>query len=208
MEDGRSRMEDRGSRRPFRSSILHLLFSILALFSIAAEETKTRAESFVDIKGTTHYPLDFKDAKAVVLLFTCVDCPIANYYSSEINAIVKDFAGKPVRFYLVHPDPDLTAAEAVKHADTYKLTAPVLIDAKHRLVKATGATITPEAAIMLPDGSIAYRGRIDDIYPELGRRRAAPNRRDLRDAISAVLAGQPVKESRTKAVGCYIPDLR
>jgi AhpC/TSA family len=188
--------------------IVTLFCSLIIALAGAAQEAKPRPEAFVDIKGMTHYPLDFKDARAVVFVFTCVDCPVANYYSSEINAIVKDFAGKPVRFYLVHADPELTPAEAAKHADTYKLTPPILIDAKHRLVKLTGATITPEAAVVLPDGTIAYRGRIDDIYPELGRRRAAPNRRDLRDAISAVLAGEAVNESRTKAVGCYIPELK
>jgi peroxiredoxin len=206
MQRGTQKAECGARRRRYMG--VALLCSLLMVSAGVTQEAQPRPEPFVDIKGATHYPLEFKDTKAVVFIFTCVDCPIANYYASEINAIVKDFAGKPVRFYLVHADPDLTAAAAVKHADSYKLTATILIDAKHQLVKATGATITPEAAVMLPDATTAYRGRIDDIYPELGRRRAAPNQRDLREAITAVLAGQPVKEPRTKAVGCYIPELK
>ena len=54
----------------------------------------------------------------------------------------------------------------------------------------------------------ALTGRIDDIYTELGKRRAEPSKRDLRDALTAVLKGQPVAESRTKAIGCFIPEVR
>jgi hypothetical protein len=74
-------------------------------------------------------------------------------------------------------------------------------------VKATGVTITPEAAILTPEGKIAYRGRIDDRYVELGKRRIAPTRRDVREALTALLAGQPVKGPRTRAIGCPVPDL-
>src|SRR5262249_50558288 len=114
---------------------------------------------------------------------------------------------KGVRCYAVHVDPELTSAQARKHAEAYGLTCPVLIDTKHRLVKATGATVTPEAALLTPDGKLAYRGRIDDTYADLGRPRAAPNRRELREARAAVLQGRPVKEARTKALGCSIPEL-
>ncbi len=96
--------------------VLALLCSLILALGAAAQQAQPRPETFVDIKGATHYPLDSKDTKAVVFIFTSVDCPVANYYSSEINAIVKDFAGKPVRFYLVHADPNLTSADAVKHA--------------------------------------------------------------------------------------------
>jgi hypothetical protein len=185
------------------------LVLLLAVAAVAAQEPKPdKTLRFTDIKGATHHPLDVKDAKAAVLVFITTDCPIANYYTSEINAIVKDHADKTIRFYVVHVDPDLTTAAAGKHAATYQLAAPVLIDAKHQLVAATGATITPEAVVLVPDGKIAYRGRIDDTYVELGKRRVAPNRRDLREALAAVLAGQPVKETRTKAIGCPIAELR
>jgi len=189
--------------------ILALLLIFLAVAPLTAQDSKPdKTLALTDIKGVTHHALDVKDAKAVVFFFITVDCPIANYYSSEINAIQKDFARQPVCFYVVHIDPDLTPEAAAKHAAEYKLTGPVLIDAKHRLVQATGVSVTPEAAVLVPDGTIAYRGRIDDIYVELGRRRAAPNHRDLREAITAVLAAQPIKQSRTKALGCYIPNLR
>ncbi|QJW96371.1 redoxin family protein [Frigoriglobus tundricola] len=160
-----------------------------------------------DINGTAQTPLAVTDAKAHVLIFLTTDCPIANSYAPEIGAMMKDFADQPVRFYAVHVDPDLTPAGAQKHAKEYGLTLPVLVDTKHQLVAATGVTRTPEVAVVLKDGTIAYRGRIDDRYPGLGKKRQAPSQRDLRDALSAVLAGEPVPTGRTQAVGCSIPDL-
>src|SRR5262245_27493494 len=186
---------------------LLLLAALTMSASPAHAEGDARPLSFVDLKGTKHVPLDTKGARAVVFFFVVADCPVANYYTSEINAIIKDHAGKPVRFFVVHVDPDLTPAAARAHAKEYGITCPVLIDAKHDLVKATGATITPEAVILTPGGKIAYRGRIDDRYVELGKRRIAPTRRDVRDALAALLAGRPVKEPRNRAIGCPVPDL-
>jgi hypothetical protein len=84
----------------------------------------------------------------------------------------------------------------------------VLLDREHRLVAATGVTITPEVAVVTADGRVAYRGRIDDSYPQIGVKRRSPTQRDLRAALSALLAGRQAPTPRTKAVGCEIPDLR
>jgi hypothetical protein len=68
-------------------------------------------------------------------------------------------------------------------------------------------TTTPEVAIVTPAGQIAYRGRIDDQYADLGKKRLAPTQRDLREALTSILAGQPVPRPRTVAIGCLIPEL-
>jgi hypothetical protein len=164
--------------------------------------------SLRDIDGKEQTPLAVNDAKAHVLIFITPDCPITNGYAPEIEAMIKDFADKPVRFYAVHVDPDLSKDAAQKHAKEYGLTLPVLLDAKHQLVAATGVSHTPEVAVVLKDGTVAYRGRIDDRYPGLGKKKQAPKERDLRDALTAILAGDPVPVARTEAVGCSIPDLK
>src|SRR5262249_6887241 len=123
------------------------------------------------------------------------------------NALVKENVDRPLRFHAVYVDPDLTAAEARKHATAFGYRCPVLLDPRHQLVAATGVTTTPEGVGVTADGRNAYRGRIDDRYPEIGVHRQAPTRRDLRAALAAVLAGKPVETPRTTAVGCAIPAL-
>jgi hypothetical protein len=67
----------------------------------------------------------------------------------------------------------------------------------HQWVKKAGATRSPETVVFSPKGQIVYRGRISDQYVGLGKRRANVTSHDLRDALEALLAGQPVTQSQT-----------
>ena len=161
-----------------------------------------------DLQGRVWHPLRPEgDLKVHVLLFTTRDCPVANGYSQEIGRVARDYAARPVAFLLVHVDPDVTIADAREHAREYALDLPIFRDLDHTLVRATGVKVTPEAAVIRADGSIAYTGRIDDRYTKLGRQRPQPTRHDLRDALDAVLAGQAVGSPRVEAIGCPIADL-
>ncbi|MEM1449546.1 MAG: redoxin family protein [Planctomycetota bacterium] len=160
----------------------------------------------VDLDGAEHDVLAVEGkTRANVLVFTTVDCPIANGYAPEISAIVKDHADDRFRFFLVHVDPDVTAEAATKHAEEYGYLLPVLRDSGQALARQLGITHTPEVAIVGPDAEVLYRGRIDDQYKELGRRRPAPTRRELRDALRSIVAGEPIAVPRTDAVGCTLP---
>jgi hypothetical protein len=172
-----------------------------------AEDPSRSPLSVTDLQGKEVQPLRTGDARASVLFFLTPDCPISNSYAPEINALVKENADRPLRFSVVYVDPDLTAAAARKHAEAFGYRCPVVLDPRHQLVAATGVTTTPEVAVVTADGRIAYRGRIDDRYPEIGVHRQAPTRRDLRLALEAVLAGKKVPTPRTDAVGCLIPAL-
>jgi hypothetical protein len=174
----------------------------------AAPATKGgRGFSLRDVNGTEHHPFAGPGIKAVTLLFVLSDCPIANGYAPEINRLCQDYGPRGVRFFLVQVDPDLSSAEASRHARAYGYTCPVVLDPRHALVRRAGATVVPEAAVFASDGARKYRGRIDDRYADLGKRRARVSRRDLRDALDAVLAGRPVAHPLTRAVGCFIPPL-
>jgi hypothetical protein len=163
-----------------------------------------RGPTLRDLDGQLHAPLWAPAGGASVLIFSTSDCPIANGYAPQINQLVARYRGRPVGFYLVHVDPAITAARARQHARDFGYTMPVLIDAGHDLVRAAGATVTPEAAIYA-GGRLRYRGRINNWYGEVGRKRALVSRHELRDALDALLAQRPVAVERTAAIGCLIP---
>ncbi len=144
------------------------------------------------------------DAKAHVFFFILADCPVSKAYSQEIQRIADDYTAKNIRCFLVHVDSETTADQTRTHAREFGLKLRVLLDPKRELVRFTGVTIAPEAAVILPGQKVAYHGRIDDLYADYGKRRAAPTQRTLRDALDAVLAGKPVAHTTTKAIGCYI----
>src|SRR3989454_5466536 len=99
--------------------------------------------------------------KAIVFLFTSTDCPISNRYAPEVRRIVERFAPQGVVFRLVYPSPSENAAAIREHmkAFSYEGATDALRDTKLALVKFSGATITPEAAVYA-GGRIVYRGRI------------------------------------------------
>jgi hypothetical protein len=80
----------------------------------------------------------------------------------------------------------------------------VICDTQRELVKRTGVRFAPEVVVLGPDGQQRYRGRIDNLYADYGKRRTQPTERDLRDALDAILAGKPVPKETTKAIGCFI----
>ena len=159
------------------------------------------------LEGAPVHTLDVQDDRVHVLLFVMTDCPIANSYAPEIRAIVEEYGGERMRFFLVHVDPWVTPEEVATHTEEYGHGGMTVVrDPEHRLVAAVGATVTPEVAVVTTDG-VAYRGRIDDVYGALGRKRpTAAQRRELRDALAALRSGHAVEVSRTEPVGCLIPE--
>src|SRR5206468_8070245 len=125
----------------------------------------------------------------------------------EVRRIAEAFGAKGVAFRLVYPSSAEDARAIREHMAAYKYDgiAEGLRDPKLALVKFAGATVTPEAAVVA-GGKVVYRGRIDDRYVDLGRERPAPTRRDLFEALTAIVAGKPAPQAATQAVGCFIAD--
>jgi thiol-disulfide isomerase/thioredoxin len=161
--------------------------------------------SIVDINGVPRSPLK-GEGKASVLFFITSDCPIANSYAPEIQRVCSEYAPKGVACDLVYVDPTLSKADVQRHLKDFGYSSvPAILDSTQKLVAATGATVTPEAAVVSPSGQVLYRGRIDNVWAALGKRRPAATEHDLRTALDEVLSGKPVAEPRTQAIGCYIP---
>lgn len=195
-----------------RRSTWHTL--TLALAVIGLQGPPTRAEEIWRDKqwarvggGQFRWPKDGA-CKAVVVIFIGYDCPISNAYSPEINRLCREFSPHGVQFLLVYADADLDMESAQRHATEYGFTCPTILDPQMTLVRWVGAKIKPEAAVLTPKGQLLYRGRINDLYPEVGKKRPRPTTHDLKDALQAVIEGKEIRVPRTRAVGCdiQIPD--
>ncbi|HET7840294.1 MAG TPA: redoxin domain-containing protein [Terriglobia bacterium] len=169
----------------------------------------------LDLSGHSVNPLEGAN-KATVFVFVRTDCPISNRYAPLLHRIHDEYAAKGVAFWLVYVDPRQSAEAIEKHLKEYDFAIGALRDPKHGLVKLTGAQVTPEAAVFVPGNAakggesgpqMIYRGRIDDQYVAFGVTRPAPTTHDLENVLEKVVAGKPLKETTTKAVGCFISDL-
>ena len=148
-----------------------------------------------------------RDVHGVMMIFVLPDCPIANAYAAEYSRLHAEFAPRGLPLIVVHVDPDLTETTMQAHARDYRITAPVLLDRDQSWVRRAGATKTPEAVIFRPDGTVLYRGRIDDRFADVGKPRSVSTVQDLRSALQSVLSGDTVSKPWPAAVGCPIPEL-
>ena len=109
-----------------------------------------------DSEGLRFRPLEPPVDRVHCLVFVTVDCPLANSYAPELEAIHREYADRGVGMWLVHVDPDVDLVAARRHAAEYGHTTPLVLDPEHELVAAVGATVTPEAAVLTHDGGIVF----------------------------------------------------
>jgi len=163
----------------------------------------------LDIDGRPVTPFH-PAAKAEALFFVSTDCPVSNSFAPEIQHICKDYAAKGVGCSLVYEDFQVDATAVRKHLAEYGYDRiPAMIDADRTIAGQAHATVTPQAAIIDGAGKVRYRGRINNFYADLGKPRQVVTVHDVRDALDAVIAGKPVANPETRALGCYIvpPDI-
>jgi peroxiredoxin len=161
-----------------------------------------------DTHQVVHSSEEWNGKKAVVVFFTTTDCPLSNNDVPEMNRTWRDYEARGVAFYAVQADTTIADADVLQHTKDFQFSFPVLLDPRQILVKITGATTIPEAAVLSSDGNLLYLGRIDNRVEDFDKRRPEPTEFDLREALDAVLEGKPVAHPRTKAFGCAINQVK
>ena len=158
---------------------------------------------FKDIRYLSRSLRDLGDKKAYVFVFIETGCPIAAKYLPVLQRLDRAYRDKGVQFVAVNSGPNDTVVAAAAQAVEQGIEFPVVKDADCRVADALGATRTPEVAVLDAQRRLCYRGRIDDQYRP-GGQRAEPMRRDLAEALDAILTGKPVTVATTPVDGCLI----
>ena len=185
------------------------LLAALAVVIVGPLAPSLRAASAAkvrDLSGRVVDPRPGPGAPPSVLVFTRTDCPVSNRYAPELRRLHQRFA-PAARFWLVYPDPTEEVAAIERHRREFGFGFAALRDPGHALVGLTGATVTPEVAVLVAgrDGPLmVYRGRIDDRAVEVGRTRPRPTTHDLEDVLASLAAGGTPTPRTTRAVGCII----
>src|SRR4051794_12669029 len=63
---------------------------------------RDKSAKATDLDGRAVDPFADRDSKAIVLIFVCTDCPIANRYAPTIQTIYETYRPKQVAFWLVY----------------------------------------------------------------------------------------------------------
>ncbi|MDQ3622773.1 MAG: redoxin domain-containing protein [Verrucomicrobiota bacterium] len=202
-----------------------LFVAALAAFGASAPAAETKTEPLALGAAAPDFKLpgvddrdwslsDFKDARALVIVFTCNHCPTAQAYEERLKKIGADYKAKGVALIAISPnDPKSLRLDELGYTDLsdtleeMKLRArdkgfdfPYLYDGdKQEVSRAYGPTATPHAFVFDADRKLRFVGRIDD-----SERESAVKIQDLRNALDAILAGKTPEVAQTRVFGCSV----
>lgn len=171
--------------------------------STALDAKVANSNSLRDVRGNRRPLHDFKDNKAIVLLFLGAECPVSNLYLPELIELEKKYRSKSVQFLAIYPNHADDLATIAGHAYDRDTPFPVLKDVGAKLADALGVTRVPTVAVLDGGFVLKYRGRVDDRYG-VSTKRPKATRADLALALDEVLAGKKVSTAETEADGCLI----
>jgi peroxiredoxin len=149
---------------------------------------------------------DFKNDRALLVMFICNHCPYVKHVLKEIGRVAADYRPKGVGMVAISsndvrafPDDAPDKMKALAQAEGWAF--PYLYDETQGVAKAFNAACTPEFYLFDKDRKLVYRGQLDDSRP---KNTEPVTGRDLRAALDAVLGGKPVSPDQRPSVGCNI----
>jgi peroxiredoxin len=164
--------------------------------------------SLKNVNGKMVSLKDYKEAKGIILIFTCNHCPFSVAYEDRIIALHHQYASKGFPVVAINSDdpevaPDDSYELMIERAKDKKFPFVYLYDETQEYARTYGATKTPHVFLLTKNAGqfqVAYIGAIDDNSnePELVKTKY------LERALDEVLQGKPVSQPFTKAVGCSI----
>ena len=148
----------------------------------------------------------FAGKRALLVMFICRHCPYVQHVKEELGNLGRDYQRKDVGIVAIsandatnYPDDALDKLKAM--AKELEFTFPFCYDASQAVAKAYTAACTPDFFLFDAGRKLVYRGQLDDSRPGNGK---PVTGRDLRGALDAVLAGEPVSAEQRPSLGCNI----
>jgi thiol-disulfide isomerase/thioredoxin len=162
--------------------------------------------SLPDLDGKIVSAQDFANAQALVVVFICPHCPYVKHVREAFVQLAKDYQPHHVAVVAINSNdantyPEDGPAGMKEEASTAGFTFPYLRDESQDVASAFRAVCTPDFFVFDRHHHLAYRGQFDSSRPKS----ATPvTGADLRGALDALIAGQPIPATQHPSVGCSI----
>jgi peroxiredoxin len=155
--------------------------------------------------GKTYKLADFKDAKTLVIFFTCNHCPYVKGSDEVTRQTAEKYLKKGVRFVGINSNSENTHAEdsfeqMVERMKVNKFPWVYLRDKTQKVALAYGALKTPHFYVFDNDRKLVYTGRGVDNPKDTPKMTV----NDLDRALAEHLAGKPVTVKLTNPIGCNV----
>ena len=184
----------------FKKSLI-AVFTLFLIVQVGTASSTVKYKNFTlpDYDGKKYSLTDYKDSKAIVVMFISTQCPVSNAYNERMAKIYKDYKSKGITFLGINSNNQEKIAEIKSHSKKNKFGFPVLKDKNNMIADQFEASFTPEIYVLNGKLEQLYHGRIDD-----SRREKDIKVSDLRNTLDEILAGKEVSVTKTKAFGCTI----
>lgn len=148
----------------------------------------------------------FTTKKCLLVMFICKHCPYVVHVQEELARLGADYQSQDVGIVAISSNdakkyPDDAPAHLRTMANQLGLTFPLCYDESQDTAKAFTAACTPDFFLFDHERKLAYRGQLDDSRP--GNDKPVTGR-DVRRALDAALAGEPVNPEQVPSAGCSI----
>ena len=159
--------------------------------------------------GKTYSLNDFRNARALVVIFMCNHCPYVVAVQERINELARRFKDQGVALVGINSNDAVRypadSFEAMKvRATEQAYSFPYLYDETQSVARAYDAACTPDPYLYENQGdgkfALRYHGRIDDSWKDANQVQCE----ELAEAITQVLAGRPVRAPGIPSMGCNI----
>lgn len=140
-----------------------------------------------------------------LVVFWSNQCPWVDRYEERVLGLHEEARADDIAFVLVNSNdasafPDESREANRERAEAGGYPMPYVKDSGGVVARAFGASRTPHVFLFDGDGSLVYRGAIDDSPGDPD----SVQEHYLREAIEAVAAGDTPGTSSTRAFGCTI----
>jgi peroxiredoxin len=155
--------------------------------------------------GKTYKLSDFKDAKALVIFFTCNHCPYVKGSDEVTRQTAEKYMKKGVKFVGINSNSENTHPEdsfelMVERMKVNKFPWVYLRDKTQKVALAYGALKTPHFYVFDSNRKLVYTGRGVDNPKDTIKMTV----NDLDRAIEEHLAGKPLSVKLTNPIGCNV----
>jgi peroxiredoxin len=155
--------------------------------------------------GKTYSLADFKDAKTLVVFFTCNHCPYVTGSDEKTRAAALKYEPMGVKFVGInsnsektHPDDDF--GHMVSRMKEYEFPWVYLRDKSQESARAFGALRTPHFYIFDQNRQLVYTGRGMDNPRETQKAKVD----DLDRVLGEITSGKAISVPLTNPIGCNV----
>jgi thiol-disulfide isomerase/thioredoxin len=156
--------------------------------------------------GRTVALADVRDAPALLVIFMCNHCPFVKHLREGLVRFAREYQTRGLAIIAINANdvanhPNDSPARMVEDAQAFGYPFPYLYDETQAVAQAYRAACTPDFFLFDAGRKLAYRGQFDGSRP--GNSLPVTGS-DLRAAVDAVLAGQPIPSDQKPSIGCNI----